>query len=891
MAHNDPKDSVTHINSRFDSLVEDCAARLRTLMNANAAYEAAGQTNRLQYVVRLGFDDSPTPPNDSTFYQRNAAGAPGFFEPGSLLFTIISDSLRKWNTENTVKSYMLYVNGLFFGLDKKFEYKTIGEFFNSPNEQFRVKTEELKKAHADITKAIYAKVATTGALQNVTALFSIGAYQTNAIFKTVIKSDGTPTDSTWVQTHLLLTAYPKAGGLAETDDRKKLITLVHNAMIYEKPAFTTSRDAINDERMVIGGALKRIQKHKQILVSTTPNQLDDIFRDFQKADYMALTLPERVHALKVMAGGAMGNNMYNSREAYAVMMVQHTPDEQQKGLLDKLMVEKATGSQNILLRDLVTNIDNGHFVNESNDLDDFITSIAGFIYKKMPPDKTITLDSILIKQRTIGIKPGFWFGDDVFQHLHSNGIVRLENRERNVTMSVPAYDYVYLCFNGQFIIGDKVYRKNEKILVPALIAQLVFNNHNSSRIKTGLKTVFDLALLLTGVGEVRLALEAGKAWPVAKAIWNMGWATSDFFINGVLAEKLAETESGRKFLMWYNRVQLVAGGLGLGISIYDIRQGIKNSRKELEQDLVDNKLKRELEYGTSEVQVTNTEKDDIIRNLQKEEDEAARKLRIAENAANSAAAKLDNILANPGFSGPNGIFNRLPRNTSNQIARYTSPQTFRDEFLRLHGLNNNGVRNIDDVLDDFDFLISNHHGVPNIEKYIDELMQSKNKFKGGTFGMEILSDLPAPLQGKTLTKFEASIDDLDELDGGCRFDMLFENGSAVRVFVETKNYAQTTVFSSSFYNQFKAYISIPGVTSIDNIKYYFRANAGVTKVERVQKFKNMLLSENKTQEIFSSMPESLRSNILGESNKNNYNAFMQKVNDTNSNFYNFIEIF
>ena len=625
-----PADSLHNTTSRYDSLVAEGAAKLTALIQANNTYEATGQTDKLQYVVRVGFDNSPNP-FDSTFFQRNASGAAGYFEPGNLLFTIISDSLRKWNTENAVKSYMLYVNGLFFMLDKTFTSETIGEFFNSPNEQFRVNTDNLKKAHADITEAIFNKVATTEALKSTTVLFSIGNYQSNRVFQKKLSSNGTPTDSTWVQSHLLLTAYPKAYKLAETDDRKKLITLVHNAMIYEKPVFTNSMDAINDERKLIGSALKRVQKHKLILTSTTPNQLDDIFKDFQQSDYMALTLPERVHALKVMAGGAMGNNMYNSREAYAVMMVQHTPDEQQKGLLDAMVTEKAAGSGNVLLKDLYANIDNGHFFSESNDLDDFVTSLSKFIYAKYPPSNALKIDSILIKRLTIGIKPGFWFGDAVSQTISSTGYVELKNLDRQVTLNLRAYDYVYLVFNGSFTIGDKTFRKNEKAMLPAIVAQLVFNNHNSSKIKAGLKTVFDLALLFTGVGEIRLALEAGKAWPVAKAVWNMGWATSDFFINGVLAEKLAETESGRKFLMWYNRVQLVAGGLGMAVSIYDIRQGIKNSRKEFEEDLVDNKLKRELEYGTSEVQVTASEKDDIINNLKREEDEAARKLNIIQN--------------------------------------------------------------------------------------------------------------------------------------------------------------------------------------------------------------------------------------------------------------------
>lgn len=622
--------------AQFDSLVAEGSAKLLALMKANQLYEANGQRDKLQYVVTVGFG-APSNPGDSTFFQRNASGATGYFEAGNLVHTIISDSLRKWNLTSTVKCYMLYVNGLFFVLDKETKVDKLKDFFEQPDAGFVLNTSQLKVAHADITNAIFNRVATTDLLRRTTVLFSIGAYRTNAVFMKRVGTNGVPTDSTWVKTHLLLTAYPKAGNLGEADERKKLITIVHNAMLYEKPAFGSPQAALNDERMAIGSGLKRLQKHKQVLVSTTPDELDGIFKDFELADYMALTLPERVHALKVMAGSAMGNNMYNSREAYAVLMVRHTPDAQQQGLLDALITEKAAGSGNVLLKDLVSRIDNGHFVNESNDLDEFVQGLAKFIYLKKPPSSRHRVDSLFMNSITIGIKPGFWFGDDVYQNMRANGVVRLENRERRVTLELPAYDYVYVVFNGNFTIGDETFRKDQKALVPAIVAQLVFNNHNASKIKTGLKTVFDLALLLTGVGELRLALEAKNAWAVAKAVWNIGWATSDFFINGVLAEKLAETESGRRFLTWYNRVQLVAGGMGLGMSIYDIRQGFKQSKQEFADDLADNKLRRELEYGTSEVQVTNAEKDDIINNLKKEEDEMMAKLNLADNAGNYLA--------------------------------------------------------------------------------------------------------------------------------------------------------------------------------------------------------------------------------------------------------------
>ncbi len=697
LAYTSPADSMHYTGSRFDSLVAAGAARLEALIKANRVYEASGEIDRLQYLVKLELDD--TDPADSTFFQRNAAGSGGYFEPGSFVFTTIADSLRKWNTENTIKSYMLYINGLFFALDKETKIDNVKQFFEQPDEKFSLNTDRLKEAHADITKAIFDKVVNTDALRRVTVLFSVGAYQTNAVFKVRLSGNGTPTDSTWVQEHLLLTAYPKAGNLAETDDRKKLITLVHSAMLYEKPAFTNAPAALNDERIVIGGALKRVLKHKQILASTTPNQLDDIFKDFLQADYIALTLPERLHALKIMAGGTLGNNLYNSREAYAVMMVQHTPDAQQKGLLDALMIEKATGSSNVLLKDLVNSIDNGHFVSASNDLDEFITSLAKFIYRKYPPVKSFTLDSALLQQRAIGIKPGFWFGDDVGQSVSSTGVVALVNLDRRVNLRIPAYAYVYLTFNGTFTLGDKTYRKNEQVCVPAIIAQLVFNNHNSSKIKAGMKTVFDLALLLTGVGELKLALEAKNAWPVAKALWNMGWGVSDFFVNGIFAEKLSETESGRKFLLWYNRVQLVAGGIGMTVSIYDIRQGIKNSRKEFEEDLLDNKLKRELEYGNSEVQVTNAEKDDIINNLKREEDDARAKLNMVENA---------------GEAVPSTLISRLTQAGTDKLKAWTSGKASLT-YRPINGNNLSGANAERRIFDDLEASIGNRNVLETLE--------------------------------------------------------------------------------------------------------------------------------------------------------------------------------
>ncbi|MBK7130743.1 MAG: hypothetical protein IPM74_04020 [Crocinitomicaceae bacterium] len=102
--------------------------------------------------------------------------------------------------------------------------------------------------------------------------------------------------------------------------------------------------------------------------------------------------------------------------------------------------------------------------------------------------------------------------------------------------------------------------------------------------------------------------------------------------------------------------------------------------------------------------------------------------------------------------------------------------------------------------------------------------------------------------------------------------MLFEDANGVRIFVETKNYASTTSFSTSFYNQFKAYISSQEITDISQIKYYFRANSGVSKASQVQKFKNMI--SNNAKAIFESNP-----NVFTKIKKENQIDFIDDWED------------
>lgn len=224
--------------------------------------------------------------------------------------------------------------------------------------------------------------------------------------------------------------------------------------------------------------------------------------------------------------------------------------------------------------------------------------------------------------------------------------------------------------------------------------------------------------------------------------------------------------------------------------------------------------------------------------------------------------KLDNVLAKSNFSGSGGIFERLKlmNNTQRRLRVYDNLISFRDEFIKLHGDVTSGIKSLDDVIDDFDNLVSNYSDVENVENYIDELMMSKTKFKGGAYGLEIINNPPPFLNnnGVSLIKFEASIDDISN----CRFDLKYQDGNR-SIFIETKNYASATTFSTSFYNQFKHYIQ--QVTNLEEIKYFFRNNNGVSKHYMIDKFKKLIKKGNNKQDFFDNLSTALKEDLEIES--------------------------
>lgn len=228
---------------------------------------------------------------------------------------------------------------------------------------------------------------------------------------------------------------------------------------------------------------------------------------------------------------------------------------------------------------------------------------------------------------------------------------------------------------------------------------------------------------------------------------------------------------------------------------------------------------------------------------------------VADNV--TILTKLDNLIAKPHVQQFIADMVAYANGNITKLARYGNVQNLKNTLKNL--IENpavNNVKNYDQLLDDIEHFMQHHRNTPGALDYFDELVQSPSKFKGGAFGLEILANPPPGLVGKPIESFEMGF-----LEGErFRFDIKYLDGNSF-IFVETKNYASKTSFSSSFYGQFKAYFSNPEFTSLSQLRYYFRANSGVSKARLVDKFKSMINSGNRKQEIFDAMSPFLKDEL------------------------------
>ena len=191
------------------------------------------------------------------------------------------------------------------------------------------------------------------------------------------------------------------------------------------------------------------------------------------------------------------------------------------------------------------------------------------------------------------------------------------------------------------------------------------------------------------------------------------------------------------------------------------------------------------------------------------------------------------------------------------------PKDFTKVFEELHhAVPVNSVKSLDDVMNDFIYLIDNHladftktrKGKQQITAFINELLQSKDKFKAGATTLEVIHNaqkyIPSKyyntLKGLQLEDFIAYADDA----GDFRFDIKWQaktmklgKEEKISIFIDTKNYSTASNMFKDL-GQFKAYLG--AIDNFDQLYIVQQGGRGVTREQIIAQLERAIAKDAKS---------------------------------------------
>ena len=191
------------------------------------------------------------------------------------------------------------------------------------------------------------------------------------------------------------------------------------------------------------------------------------------------------------------------------------------------------------------------------------------------------------------------------------------------------------------------------------------------------------------------------------------------------------------------------------------------------------------------------------------------------------------------------------------------PKDFTKVFEELHhAVPVNSVKSLDDVMNDFIYLIDNHladftktrKGKQQITAFINELMQSTDKFKAGATTLEVIHNAQKYIPSKyyntlsnlQLEDFIAYADDA----GDFRFDIKWQaktmklgREEKISIFIDTKNYSSASNMFKDL-GQFKAYLNV--IDNFDQLYIIQQGGRGVTREQIIAQLERAIAKDTKS---------------------------------------------
>ena len=165
------------------------------------------------------------------------------------------------------------------------------------------------------------------------------------------------------------------------------------------------------------------------------------------------------------------------------------------------------------------------------------------------------------------------------------------------------------------------------------------------------------------------------------------------------------------------------------------------------------------------------------------------------------------------------------------------------------------IKSLDEVAEDLEYLLTHHLATfrdqgreEQMSAFINEMMQTKDKFKAGATTLEVIRHPEKYISAK----YSRRLSDLELEDlishaagsGNFRFDAKWkiknQDGEGIYIFVDTKNYSRASNMFGDL-GQFKAYLE--NIDSFDKLYIIQQGGRGVTREQIIAQLERAIAKD------------------------------------------------
>ncbi len=334
------------------------------------------------------------------------------------------------------------------------------------------------------------------------------------------------------------------------------------------------------------GAVDKAQFLVNLSLETTQEAASDFLSRCSNDEISEIAWDKRQILFQVLAR----KGIYDETERNVVRIVKYLPSYDRDNLLNALVTLKDASDKGLLMKRFI-----GQTTDDLNGQEfyEFINVVHTYANAKYQYEKSVFAQGRnRMEKRFFSFDPSFWNNKPIVIEVQDDSKVRFAFRHQFTTITyepvaVDPYASVTLYFEDNKTTGEFSLDKDHTYTTSGIMAYALCYSVTSDNLKIGGFVVLNTALMVTGIGELNAAIQAGRTGAIVLAGTDIALSVGTILVETKYKDVLNKTENGKSILKFWEFANTIWATGRISQALYDAASKAQTAARTLKSTATD----------------------------------------------------------------------------------------------------------------------------------------------------------------------------------------------------------------------------------------------------------------------------------------------------------------